>query len=473
MKRSELAFTLALVPIDLLALFAAAVAAFYARFHPYFTTMRPVIFDLQLSGYLKVVAPIIFIWILVFAVSGLYTVSRKSIASELTRIGLACSSSMALVFAITFFSRTLFESRFIAIAAWGLSILFVCVARLVIRALQRSLLKTGIGVHRIVIIGNNSTSSALKEEFQNKKRLGFKVISEFNEFNKSVADRIRRMKRSDKIDEVVLADPEVSRQTTLEIIQLTNTEHLGFLYSADLFAAAAGRSINHTYAGIPVIEVRKTPLDGWGAIYKRLFDILGALVLIILTSPIQLVVAIALFLEQPGGVLFSKDPKGKKITRIGQNGKPFHYFKFRSMIRDAHKLRFDPEFIKKHGNEREGSPLFKLKDDPRVTKVGKLIRKFSLDELPEFYIVLMGRMSLVGPRPHYPEEVKTYKPEHKKVHTIKPGITGMAQISGRADLDFDDEVRLDTYYIENWGPWLDLIILLKTPLVVVFRRGAY
>jgi lipopolysaccharide/colanic/teichoic acid biosynthesis glycosyltransferase len=158
---------------------------------------------------------------------------------------------------------------------------------------------------------------------------------------------------------------------------------------------------------------------------------------------------------------------------VGPGGKPFHYYKFRSMVKDAHKYRFDEEFVKKYGNMREGSPLFKLKEDPRVTPVGKFLRKYSLDELPEFFLVLIGRMSLVGPRPHLPEEVEKYKAHQRKVLTVKPGITGMAQISGRADLDFDDEVRLDMHYIEHWSPWLDLYVLLKTPLVVIFRKGAY
>jgi lipopolysaccharide/colanic/teichoic acid biosynthesis glycosyltransferase len=137
------------------------------------------------------------------------------------------------------------------------------------------------------------------------------------------------------------------------------------------------------------------------------------------------------------------------------------------MVKDAHAFRFDPEFIKKYGNMREGSPLFKLKDDPRVTPVGRIIRKFHMDELPELFLVLLGRMSLVGPRPHLPEEVAQYRPHQRKVLTIKPGITGPGQISGRADLDFDEEVRLDTAYIEHWSPWQDLVILLKTPLVAL------
>jgi lipopolysaccharide/colanic/teichoic acid biosynthesis glycosyltransferase len=140
------------------------------------------------------------------------------------------------------------------------------------------------------------------------------------------------------------------------------------------------------------------------------------------------------------------------------------------MIPGTHNMRYK-ELSEK--DTRKGAPLVKIANDPRITRVGNFIRKFSIDELPEFFLVLTGKMSLVGPRPHMPEEVAKYKPVHKKVLTIKPGITGLAQISGRADLDFDEEVRLDTYYIEHWSPWLDLYILLKTPIVVIFRKGAY
>jgi len=181
MKRSELTFTLALVPLDYLALLAAGIAAYFSRFHPAFTAIRPIIFDLTLQGYLKVVTPMVIVFVLVFAASGLYSVTRRSIASELSRIVLACSASMALVFAITFFSRVLFESRWIAIAGWGLAIMFVTVERLMVRALQRSLLRLEIGTHRIIIIGKTSAAEALVHEFKQKRRNArFPGPSKFN-----------------------------------------------------------------------------------------------------------------------------------------------------------------------------------------------------------------------------------------------------------------------------------------------------
>lgn len=468
MKRSELTFTLSLVPIDFFALIAAATVAFYARFHPTFTAIRPVIFALSLEDYLKVATPMALLFLAVFAATGLYRTRRMAIATELSHIALAVSSSMALVFAISFFSRVLFESRFIAIAAWGLTIVFVALERLAVRGVQRALLRLGVGTHRIVLIGKTSASDALTTEFAHKKRLGFQVVAHHQTFTKSLAKELREMKRADKIDEIILADPEASRQETLEIIAFTEQEHLGFRYSADLFTAAIGRSIIHTFAGIPVIEVQKTPLDGWGAIYKRLFDVVAATLLILLTSPIMLLTAIAIKLDSRGPIFFKLDD-GSLSHRVGQGGKPFPHLKFRSMRFGTHMQRYK-ELAR--DDTRQGSPLVKIKNDPRITRVGRFIRTFSIDELPEFFLVLRGHMSLVGPRPHLPEEVERYKPEQRKVLTIKPGITGMAQISGRADLPFDDEVRLDTYYIEHWSPWLDLYILLKTPLVVLFGRGA-
>ncbi|MFH1357569.1 MAG: sugar transferase, partial [bacterium] len=239
-----------------------------------------------------------------------------------------------------------------------------------------------------------------------------------------------------------------------------------FYYSASLFPSGAIKPIIHTLAGQPIIEVPKTPLDGWGAIFKRGFDIVLSLIFIVITFPILLIASIALFVEQPGNIFFVHE-------RVGQGGRRYRHVKLRSMIKDAHKFRFDPEFIKKYGNQREGTPLFKLSNDPRITRVGRIVRKLSIDELPELYLVLVGKMSLIGPRPHLPEEVANYKPHQRQVLTIKPGMTGMAQVGGRADLDFDEEVQLDMHYIQNWNPWLDIIILIKTPLVVIFGKGAY
>ena len=466
MKRVDLAFASALVPLDYLALVSAAMAAYSLRFTSLFTNIKPVLFALSFEQYVNVVLPMAFITMAIFALSGLYVIRPRRMASEMTKVITGVSTSVALILAVAFFSRALFESRFIVLAAWILAIIFVLTIRVLLRLLQRSLRQYGIGINTIVIIGKTKSGNDLKRFFEANPTIGYRVVSHIAQFTNETRDRLLALKKNNELDAIILADPDASRLDVMAIKVFTDTEHCTFFYSADLFAGSTLQPIMHTFAEQPVIEVPKTPLAGWGAIYKRLFDIIASAILIILTLPLQIIIAIAIIAENPGSFFFSR-------PRVGQGGKEFSFLKFRSMVQDAHALRSDPEFLKKYGNEREGTPLFKLHDDPRITHVGRFLRNWSLDEIPQFYLVFMGSMSLVGPRPHLPEEVALYKPHQRKVLTIKPGITGIAQISGRASLDFDDEVRLDMYYIENWSPWLDLVIVLKTPFAVLLRKGAF
>ncbi len=466
MNRANLFFTAALVPLDFLTLIAAATAAYTLRFSESVQSIRPIVFELPFDQYIDVAIPFAIIWLIIFAFAGLYAVRPHRLAVEATRVLLACSAGIAVVLGIAFFFRELFDSRFIVLAVWALAVVFVMVERLLIRAFQRSLRRFGVGMQRVLIIGKTKSGQALRKYFETYPRLGYAVVGHVAHFNESTRDKILAWKKRDLIDTILLANGDADRKQVREIKSFTDIEHLSFLYSAEIVPGSSANPIVHTLAGQPVIEIPKTPLDGWGAIYKRGFDIIVSLLLIILTSPIQLITALAIVIENPGPILFIH-------KRVGQGGKIYKHAKFRSMIKNAHKYRFDPEFIKKYGNEREGTPLFKLEHDPRITKIGAIIRKLSIDEIPEFYMVLFGKMSLIGPRPHLPGEVEQYKDDHKRVLTIKPGITGMAQVSGRADLNFDEEVRLDMHYIENWSPWLDLVILLKTPFVVLFGKGAY
>jgi len=466
MKRVNLFFAALLVPLDYLVLVGAACFAYWMRFTPFMRDIRPVVFDLPFDTYLTVTLLSGLVFLIIFAFSGLYVIRQMRLASEFVRIILAVSASIAVVLGIAFFSRELFDSRFIVLAVWGFSLIFISIERYLIRMLQRSLRHFGIGLQRIVIIGKTKSGQSLKKFFQNYPRAGFEVVEHVTHFNESVRDKLLSLKKKGMVDALMLANPDAEKREIRSIKTFSDVEHLNFYYSAEIFPSGAIKPVIHTLAGQPIIEVPKTPLDGWGAIWKRAFDIVLSLIFIILTSPIMILGALALFIEQPGNIFFVHQ-------RVGQGGKVYNHLKFRSMIKNAHKYRFDPEFIKKYGNERGGTPLFKLTHDPRITRVGRLVRKLSIDELPELFMVLTGRMSLIGPRPHMPEEVADYKPHQRQVLTIKPGMTGMAQVGGRADLDFDEEVQLDMHYIQNWSPWLDLIILFKTPLVVIFGKGAY
>jgi lipopolysaccharide/colanic/teichoic acid biosynthesis glycosyltransferase len=203
---------------------------------------------------------------------------------------------------------------------------------------------------------------------------------------------------------------------------------------------------------------------------KRFIDIVGALVLIMLSLPVMLFAALVIKMTSRGPILFSRLDDGTPAMRVGKDGKPFPHCKFRTMAVGTHMLRYT-ELAGR--NMREGSPLVKIKDDPRVTRIGAFLRKYSIDELPEFFLVLRGDMSLVGPRPHLPEEVARYEAWQLETLRVKPGITGLAQVSGRADLPFGREAELDIRYVRNWSLWSDIVILARTPLVVISGRGAY
>ncbi|KKW36101.1 MAG: Undecaprenyl-phosphate glucose phosphotransferase [Candidatus Giovannonibacteria bacterium GW2011_GWA2_53_7] len=476
MKRPDLFFTAILVPLDALAIFGAGLAAYHLRLAPIFTNVRPVIFHLSIERFSQITTAAVLVWLLVFALSGLYRVSRRRIGEELKQIFLAGSSAMAVIFAFLFFTLEAFDSRFIVLAGWALAILFLSLERVVVRSIQRSLYLLKIGVRRTVIIGEDEASRILRHTFETRRRLGVEVVATYTTFDAKTEASLKRLAESKKIDDIVFTDTEANREVLTRLKTFSDVEHVNLAYSADLFSVGSLRMEVSTISGVPVMLIKKTPLDGWGAIYKRGFDIIGSILLLLLASPLLLLAMIGILFETGRPILF-------KNERVGETGRRFDTLKFRSMraeysvgrqkgLGDQTKAEeLEEELIRKK-SIKEG-PVYKISDDPRVTIFGRFIRKYSIDELPQLFNVLAGSMSLVGPRPHQPREVKNYLPHHLKVHTVRPGITGLSQISGRSDLEFEDEVRLDTFYIENWSPLLDLIILLKTPWVVVFKKGAY
>ncbi|MDL2301717.1 sugar transferase [Lachnospiraceae bacterium OttesenSCG-928-D06] len=218
-----------------------------------------------------------------------------------------------------------------------------------------------------------------------------------------------------------------------------------------------------TVGTYPVLTYHTVSLNTYEQVMKRLLDILGGICGIIIFMPVMLITAIAIKLDSPGGVLF-------KQVRIGQNGRRFCMYKFRSMNMNAEKQK--ESLMKK--NEIEGGVMFKMKEDPRITKVGRIIRKYSIDELPQFFNVVKGDMSLVGTRPPTIDEVDKYKRTQWRRISIKPGITGMWQVSGRSDVQsFDDIVKMDIDYIDRWTLLLDIKIILRTVLVLLRHKGSY
>lgn len=471
-RKFDLAFTALQVPLDLLALITAALTAYALRSSQAFVELRPILTEIHFASYMATAVGFAFVWMFIFALAGLYSVRPRRAWDELGRLLVAGTAGTMVLIATVFFQRELTTSRFIVLAVWALGIAYAWVGRLLLRVARHALLRARVGHRRVVLVGHGKAAGDLADLYARNPILGLTVVRRLDTWDGGARQILVRLAQRGEADEVLLADPDLPKEQALDLIAFAEERHLAFKYLADLFAASFGRIVMDTAGGIPVIEVKRTPLDGWGRIFKRLFDVVVSLALIAVTSPVMILIAVLIKLTSRGPVFFARFPGGAPSARVGEGGRTFRYFKFRTMRTDAHKLHNDPRFLKEHGSLRAG-PLMKVKDDPRVTPLGRFLRKWSLDELPEFFLVLAGEMSLVGPRPHLPEEVKRYKPHHRRVLAVKPGVSGMAQISGRANLDFEEEVRLDTWYIEHWGPFLDLYILLKTPFVVLQRKGAY
>lgn len=470
MKKTESFFSALFVPVDYLLIVLAGVSAYHLRFSDVSAGIRPIIFSLPFQSYLQSVLVIAVLWIAIFALGGVYQIrNARRIAQELQKIIFSSSAGLAAVAIIIFFQRELFDSRFIVLAGWFLAMVYVSLGHVFIRWLQRRLFRFGYGVHKVILVGDSQTTDNLMAEFSSNSLAGFEVIKRVRNFSLETAQELAEFIKDREVDEIIHSDPNLTKAETLRLYDFANDNHLTYKYVADLLEVKVLRTEVQEIIGIPIVEVKRTTLDGWGRILKRAFDIVVSTLLITMLSPVLILATLAIILDSRGPIFFSRRDDGSFVTRIGQGGAPFRYFKFRSMVPNSDSMRYN-ELADR--NMRTDGPMVKIKDDPRVTRVGRFIRRWSIDELPELFLVFMGRMSLVGPRPHLPEEVAKYENYHRKTLTVKPGITGLAQVSGRSDLLFEEEAKLDIYYIENWSLLLDISIILRTPWAVLKNRQA-
>ncbi|MDA3802690.1 MAG: sugar transferase [Patescibacteria group bacterium] len=468
MKKTESLFSLILIPLDYVLLILAAISAYHLRFSDWWTGIRPIIFELPYENYINSVYLVAGLCLLVFFLSGLYQIKNtRQLAQEFSKIFSATLISLAVVSILIFMLRDLFDSRFIVLTAFGFAFIYVGLGHVFVRWLQKYLLRYGFGIKSVILVGNSKTTDNLISEFSTNHKLGFKIVKRVKDFSIETAQELQDFITENQVEEIIQSDPNLTKAENLRLFDFVNDNHIKYKYVADLLEVKVLRTEVSEIAGIPIVEVKRTTLDGWGKVFKRIFDIVVSFILITIFSPLIILTIIAIKLDSKGPIFFTRRDDGGFVTRIGEGGHPFKYFKFRSMIPNSDSLRYT-ELADK--NLRSDGPMVKIKDDPRVTRVGKIIRRWSIDELPELFLVLIGRMSLVGPRPHLPEEVAKYENYHRKALTVKPGITGLAQVSGRSDLSFEEEVKLDVYYIENWTMMLDISILFRTPLAVFKHR---
>jgi len=457
MKRSELIFGILRIPADAVGVLSALLLAYSLRAQsidliPWRNVLEPAQTLPDLPYYIDTFAlPFTFLFIVIAALLKLYLIRvTLSAFREISRIVLTVIVWVGLIMGWYFFvQKQLFFSRMLLIHATLFTVFYVTAGRIVLMMIQRALLKKGIGVRSVLTIGSQEPSEHVTRFLEKDPR--YKYLGHVESLGSA---------RDDTIDLILQTDPNTSEETN-QLIDYCRSNHIGYAFLPPVLVDVPHLLSVYRFGSVPVLRFHPTPLDGWGAVYKRMMDSILATLALVLLAPLFLIIAILIKIDSRGPIFYGS-------RRIGRRKEFLMVLKFRSMVHNADELKDELS----EQSHREDGPLFKMKNDPRVTRSGKFLRRWSLDELPQLMNVLKGELSLVGPRPHLPEEVDSYTDFQKRVFTVKPGITGLAQISGRSDLPFDEEVRLDLQYIEEWSPWLDLWIMWRTVGVVLRGEGA-
>jgi exopolysaccharide biosynthesis polyprenyl glycosylphosphotransferase len=463
-----------LVLSDALLIFVAFLAAYYLRYQAQlFLSVDPA-FQQSLQGYWPLAFSTVVVVLVAFRFSHVYPYQPgRAWLTETWRIATASTAGMMFIIVTSLAFRPMLYSRLVFLYTAVLVTIFLGISRLLILWGRDYLRHYDIGVERVLLVGAGNVGRMVMRTVAARPDYSLRLVGFLDDHPAKVATDIGRFKalgpvdsasqmiRAHRIDRVIICLPWQTRGTIQRLLR--DCEKMGVAAYAvpDLFHLTKNQMKVEELNGIPLLSTREVSIRGWSAIVKRGFDlVVGSLMTLVGLLP-ALLIAAAIRLDTPGPVLYSQ-------VRVGKNGRPFRCYKFRSMVHNADQLREQVALL----NESSG-PLFKIRNDPRLTKVGRLIRRYSLDELPQLINVLQGEMSLIGPRPNLPSEVDQYQDWMAKRLLVSPGLTGLWQVSGRSDLTFDEMVLLDIYYVENWNMGLDLNILLRSVPAVLRGRGAY
>ncbi len=373
--------------------------------------------------------------------------------------------------------------RLIIFFTAALSIFFTVFWRIILNNVQNVLIQKWIISKRKLLLINNKSNNKIKNILDDiEKSKIYEIVWYANKYNVGVGwikflwnyEKVKKLIEKHKCDEILYIDSKFSKKELFNIWELTKIFWVRYRYITNSFDVTKTNTTISLINKIPVIEIKNTPLDNWWRIIKRFIDIVWSIIWIIIFSPVMIVIAIFIKIDDPNAPVIYKN------KRIWQNRKIFNLYKFRYLkwkycIKDSYWISEELDDALEHEKKliQEKStrnwPLYKIKDDPRKTKIWNFIEKYSLDELPQFFNVFIWNMSLVWPRPHQPREVNNYELYQKRLLTIKPGMSWMAQVNWREKNNFVKEAKLDIFYIENWNILLDLKILFKT-LPVLFSR---
>ncbi len=473
-NNASLVYSFFLIVGDFLALVAAFVSAYILRVK---IDERSLIAQIAARDYLIAFLYILPIWLIIFGLLGLYNKNTyENRFSEFGRLLVGCFLGILVAIGYEYVSNTsIFPARLVPVYGLGLAFAFLLLFRTIARGIKRSLFHYGIGVNNVLIIGDTAITARFIEAIANTKITGYKIVGvvgtdkfshkyrHFTDFETAVAELKDR-----GINSIIQTELYSSADKNSQILAFAQQNHIAFKFVPGNNELFVGNIDVDLFYSIPVIAVHQTALTGWGRIVKRLFDIFISSLSLIILSPIFLVIAIISKASEPRGKVFFKQ------TRLTRYNREFTVYKFRSMNSKYGKgtpeedfiLMGRPDLAKQFRANKE-----QFDNDPRITGLGRFLRATSLDELPQLYNVLRGDISLVGPRALIPQELKEYKQRHA-ILSVKSGLTGLAQISGRKDISFDERRKLDIFYVQNWSFWSDLVIIIRTFAVVIFGRGA-
>jgi exopolysaccharide biosynthesis polyprenyl glycosylphosphotransferase len=455
--------------------FLAFLVAFYFRFELFVQHFDPNAAS-SFENYQLLFYSLPVLWLIIFALNGLY--SKDNLlggTGEYSRVFRSATEGFLMLAIAGFLGPMLIIARGWLLMIWGLTFVFVAIARFSLRRLVYALRKHGFFLTPAVIVGANQEGRWLAEQLLRWETSGLHLVgfvdkktpATFPLFHDLVClgsvDKLGEIIDRYQVGEVILASSAFStRDYLLEIFRRYGvTDKVNIRMSSGLYEIITTSLTVNEFAYVPLVYVNKVRLTGIDNVLKFMLDYVLTMMGLILLFPFLLLIAFLVKSSSPGPVLH------KRLV-MGLNGKQFYALKFRTMVTNGDEILNQYPALKE-----ELARSHKLKNDPRITRIGAFLRKFSLDELPQLFNVLRREMSLVGPRMISPEEVSMYKQFDMNLLTVLPGITGLWQVSGRSDISYDERVHLDMYYIRNWSLWLDLQLLYQTLPAVLKSRGAY
>ncbi len=470
-------YSLILVLVDMLILVAAFSLAYVVRVQ---YDDRPLLASVYAADYLQAFLVIVPIWIIIFASLGLYTAStynRRLV--EWGKILLGAFIGILVIIGWEYVTgKHIFPARLVTVYSFFGSFGLLVIGREVLRFVRTQLFRFGRGISRVLIIGNSSATRDIADNLSFTARSGYKIVAiagpakvvppGLNVEHFTTVESALKKITDMRITTIIQTDLYDSAERNQRILSAAQTNHIAYSFIPGEPEFYTGKNTVDVFLGYPMINVSQTPLVGWGDIVKRVFDFIVGLILIIILSPLFLIIAILQKILNPGPVFIP-------VERLTRHAQPFGMLKFRSMSVKYGKQDAVQDFIDMGrpdlAKEYELGRKITSQQDPRITKFGHFLRKTSIDELPQLINVLRGELSLVGPRPIEKIELPRYKDRGPLLLSVRSGMTGLWQVSGRNDLSFDKRVELELYYAQNWSFWLDLKILLKTPKVLLRREG--